>query len=184
MYPCDYLAKVGYDYLSERGDVREQLLATKPQPRKGDLNGARWLRLITWPDRVPGLKTWAGRANLPGIISGHQQRLRESTESDPIKARGWIVTAKGQGPSGIDPLVCQDPRDIGFSPSEADISIECRPGVELLAILGLELMPLISFAPRICGFVHGVRLWQFQIEERSGGYSFRWDQLEKVLING
>jgi hypothetical protein len=62
------------------------------------------------------------------------------------------------------------------------MDIQCRPGVELLAIFGLETVPLVSFGPRSCGFVHGGRLWRFSVEARDGGYAFRWGGLREEAM--
>ena len=58
--------------------------------------------------------------------------------------------------------------DIGFSPSRLGMDIQCRPAVELLAIVGLETVPLVSFGPRDCGFLHGGCVWRFTVEQREG----------------
>lgn len=86
-------------------------------------------------------------------------------------------TAKGEGPSGIDAVSAVNAIDAGFSPSNLDMDIACRPGVEVLAVLGLESVPLVSFGPRECGFLHDGRVWRFDVEERDGGYAFWWGQL-------
>lgn len=202
---CLYLARVGFDSLnvkptpiicddedrpgayaeaeraatlSDHAAVRELLLEYTPKPRQGDLDGAKWLRLITWPDRLPGLKTWAGQSTLPKIIAGHLKRLA-NVDGDLFTARGVIHSSKGQGASGLDALNCQDALDIGFSPSALGMDIECRPAVELLAIIGLETLPLVSFGPRDCGFIHNGKAWRFPVEERAGGYAFRWGPLSE-----
>jgi hypothetical protein len=54
------------------------------------------------------------------------------------------------------------------------MDIECRPAVELLAIVGLEVVPLVSFGPHQCGFLDGGNVWRFEVEERAGGYFRRW----------
>ncbi len=59
------------------------------------------------------------------------------------------------------------------------MKIECRPGVELLTIVGLESVPLVSFGARDCGFVHGGRVWKFAVENREGGYFKRWGELRE-----
>lgn len=207
---CEYLARVGYAALladlggptdPERVDeddadaiaaaqesarladharVRGAMLAAKAAPRGGDLLGARWVRIITWPDRVPGLKTWAGQSTLTRIISAHQSRLREADAADLFLATGWYQTDRGKGPSGLDARTCQDSIDVGFSASATGMAILCRPGVELLAIVGLEAVPLVSFGPRDCGFFHAGRLWRFEVESRDGGYYHRWGALRSV----
>lgn len=169
--------------LTDHQRVRELLLGQGVSPRSGDLLGAKWEQcgLITWPDRLPGLKTWAGQATLPKIITAHQRRLRADDAPDLFAVRGAYRTGKGEGPSGLDALTCQDPLDIGFSPSALGMDIECRPAVELLAIVGLESLPLVSFGSRECGFIHDGQVWRFVVEGRSGGYAFRWGPLHEWL---
>ena len=134
------------------------LLGIKAESRGGELVGAKWVCVITWPDRLPGLKTWAGQSTLPKIIAAHQRRLGKCNTADLFEARGVYRTSKGEGPSGLDASTCQDAIDVGFSASACGMDIECRPAVELLAILGLEAVPLVSFAPRVCGFAHAGKI--------------------------
>lgn len=211
---CDFLAKIGFESLlaqaggptvpewrddddqdtiraaeyaarmNDHDRLGDLLLSSKPEPRSGDLNGAKWLRLITWPDRVPGLKTWAAQSTLPKIIAAHQRRLRESDERDLFAARGAFRTGKGEGPSGLDWGTCRDAIDVGFSPSLHGMEIECRPAVELLAIVGLECVPIVSFGPRECGVIHDGAVWRFPVEQRDGGYFFRWGLIREEQLNG
>jgi hypothetical protein len=60
------------------------------------------------------------------------------------------------------------------------MDVQCRPAVELLAVVGLEAVPLVSFGPRLCGFVHDGQLWRFEVEGRSGGYAYRWGEVSAV----
>lgn len=210
MDTCEYLARVGYAALladlggptepewadedddeavtaadeaarlADHARVRDLLISSKAEPRAADLLGARWVRLITWPDRIPGLKTWAGQSTLPKIITAHQRRLRESEEADLFEARGVYRTGKNEGPSGLDAGTCRDAIDIGFSPSKLGMDIVCRPAVELLAIVGLEAVPLVSFGARECGFLHDSRAWRFQVEPRDG-YYHRWGDMHEHM---
>lgn len=215
MTAAEYLARVGLDYLIEtrlggptlvydddddrthaeaadlgrpidHARVRELLLGTDPKPRAGDLAGAKWLGIITWPDRVPGLKTWSGQATLAKLIAAHQARMRPGKDrpdgwdaADLFAVRGLYRTGKGEGSSGIDATTCRDAIDIGFSPSQLGMDVVCRPAVELLAIVGLESVPLVSYGPRDCGFVHGGRVWRFAVESRDGGWIHRWGELRE-----
>jgi hypothetical protein len=168
--------------LADHAKLRDVLVHAKPEPRAGELLGAKWVRLITWPDRVPGLKTWAAQSTLPKIIKAHQSRLREADANDLFEAKGHYRTSKGEGPSGLDALTCQGAIDIGFSPSRLGMDIQCRPAVELLAIVGLETVPLVSFGPRDCGFLHGGCVWRFTVEQREGGYFYRWGTLKQEEV--
>lgn len=182
--------------LADMERVRQRLIDTedRPMPRAADLNGARWMgRVITWPDRVPGLKTWAGLLTLPKIIEQRRTALRRSPERtdlltwrtfpavmEPGKKDRDAEAAEGTGQSGLDALTCQDAIDVGFSPNVLGIAVAYRPGLELLAVVGLESLPLVSYGPRECGFVHGGAAWRFKVEPRDGGYLYRWGQLKQV----
>lgn len=203
MDTCDALARIGYAaLLADLGDLAVQrridddpsvaqaarladhrrvhaaLIASAPRPQQyGD--GATWIRAITWPERVPGLVTWAGRSSLPHIIAAHQRRLADvDPATDPFDAVG-VYRPPQEGPSGIDARTCQDARDIGFSPRAIGMPTRCRPAVELLAILGLETVPLVSYDYRSCGFVADGTLWRFCVEARAGGYYHRWGPLHR-----
>jgi len=194
--PAEYLASVGFDALvgerslprdeddpesverarlRDHARVRKTLLeATATALTNSD--GASWLRRrITWPDRVPGLRTWAGQMTLAKIIAKQRTLLSSAQGADLFEAR-----AAARGSTGIDPLGCVDAIDAGFSLDAQGMAIEQRPGLELLAILGLELVPLVSFGSRECGFVHGGQLWRFDVLPRSGEYYRRWDNLRRV----
>jgi hypothetical protein len=201
--------------------ARELLHIGDVEPRNNGLHGIRWGRtdadgiLIDWPDRVPGLKTWAGRQSLHMIV---RQRLSELSVGlalpeppadwfawldDPAarpkpkpkkgpKAKG-IATgealAEGEaaqegiqvasGASGIDALVVVTALDAGFSLSSLGIPVPSRPFTELLAVIGLQSLPLVSFGPRVCGFVHGGNVWRFAVKDRDG-WGKVWGPLERV----
>lgn len=197
MNACEYLAPIGFDCLlgtatpprdeddpesvaaARRDDhqrVRDLLLSTPATSLPGR-DGAVWVRRLTWPDRVPGLKTWAGNQTLPKLISKLQVAVRKSPSEDLFELR---VPMKGA--TGIDALSCQNAIDIGFSPSTLDMEVLQRPALELLAIVGLERLPLLSFANRVCGFVEKGRIWQFPVEERDGGYYHRWGTLKEIRL--
>ena len=78
------------------------------------------------------------------------------------------------GTSGFDPVLALDPRDVGFSPNDIGLPIFQRPALELLAILGANIVPLVSFGYRQCGFIFDGKLHRFSVEARSGGYLFQW----------
>jgi hypothetical protein len=205
MNPCDYLARVGYGLLVPHpaepdmgGDDPDWVADNDPERyaaavvtalRKDHESvmvrlrdseaepvhhyvGARWLgTLITWPDRMPCLKTWAGQMTLPGIIKKSRAAIRGHTDEDP-----FAFSAPLKGVTGFDPLPAQSALDIGFNPARLDMPIFQRPAVELLAVYGLESLPLVSFGRRDCGFVHGGRLWRFAVEERDG-WLHRWGMM-------
>lgn len=206
MFPYDYLARLGFDsllaeaggptprqYTNDEEDDNNELARVEREtaaldhgrvlelllrPAKllhPDTHGIRWgTRRITWPDRVPGLRTWAGQVNLAKIVAKHQKAPKQSP--DPIAdlfAWGYF----GEGASGIDPGAAPNALDHGYSLSRAEESVWQRGLVELLAIAGLETVPLVSFDARVCGFVHADRVWRFELIGRDGGYFYKWGTL-------
>jgi hypothetical protein len=141
--------------------------------RKRVANGEdSWFLPITWPDRVPDLVTWSGQQTLSKIV-GTRITMLEGTIEDLYEFR-----APHKSVSGLDGWCAQSAIDIGFSPSTHDMLIMQRPALELLAILGLENVPLISYSARTCGFVHDKTLWKFRVESRNGNYYHRWGELD------
>lgn len=181
-FACEYLARIGFATLAgvpadkarphDHATARDAMLAVKPTPLQGR-EGVAWFCSITWPDRLPGLKPWAGNATLAKII---RDRLKLIKEADDLFALKYPMDTA----SGIDGLSCQDSRDIGFSPSAIGMPVVQRPGVELLAIVGMECVPLVSFRPGHVGFLHDGRAWRIVIERRSGSYHRRWGRLMAV----
>lgn len=197
MNACEYLSRVGFDALlgtatpsadeddaeaveaarlADHRRVCNRLLSVPAKPLVGR-EGVSWLGQITWVDRVPGLKTWAGQVTLPKLISKLQDAIRKPSPDDLFEFRCPL-----KGATGIDALSCQNAIDIGFSPNALDMPVVQRPAMELLAIYGLETLPLLSFASRVCGFVHDGKLWRFPVEERDGGYYHRWGTVTEVRL--
>ncbi len=176
----------------------------RPRPL-GDSDGASWLGFtITWPNRVPDLKPWAGRSTLPQIITQRRASLKKMPDDVRMRVSlyEWSVfpdrkpakkakvpagadaepgedLREGEGHSGIDSLCCPNALDAGFSPAALDMPVAYRPALELLAIIGMEFVPLVSFGARECGFVHDGRVWRFAVEPRDGGYRYRWGALKE-----
>lgn len=195
MNACEYLARIGFDAmietctpaadeddpdsieaarLADHAIVRGKILGTKATPLAGR-DGAKWIVEINWPDRIPGLKSWTGQMTLPKLIRRLQDLLRTSDEPDL-----FAVSVPAVGVSGIDALSCVDALDAGFSVSRLEMPVFQRPALELLAILGLQQLPLISFAPRVCGFLHDGQVWKMPLHARDGGYYFRFGDLTPV----
>lgn len=201
-YPCELLARIGFDFL--RGDYRawpgdyrawptdeddpesmaearakehrhvsRKLLDTSPHQFPHGA-GCTWHLQITWPDRVPGLVTWSGQQTLTKLIADRQALLGEPRD-DLYEFSVGSKTA-----SGIDATSCLDSIDVGFNPRAHDMLIASRPGIELLAIVGLERVPLISYANRECGFAHEGKLYRFTVEPREGNYYHRWGEISTV----
>ena len=191
MTPCELLARVGFDLLNANPtpprdeDDRESIAAAMRQDHQSiarllrdankpaemkPYNGARWLdRIIDWPDRVPALKVWAGNMTLPKIIVKHVKAMGDEPIDDL-----FAFTAPLKGASGIDARSAPKAIDIGFSLSALDMAIEQRPCVELLAIVGLQSVPLISFGRHEVGVLHDGKLYRWPIEDRDGDYLKRW----------
>lgn len=192
---CEYLARVGFLHLLldyeepciEEGDesaiaealrarhsyVLRKLIASTPEPIPNS-QGLRWIVRVTWPDRVPGLVTWSGQQSLSKIIVKNQVQLRKQKPGCNLyELRTYCETS-----SGIDARACPNSIDLGFNPRRHGILIEQRPAMELLAIVGLETLPLLSFGFRRCGFLHDGKAWMFEVETRDGGYYHRWGQVK------
>lgn len=195
MSPCELLARIGFDALNtspanhgtfadydEDRDhsamaviadhrniadrMRESELSDNP-----NYNGATWMgHLIDWPDRVPAVKSWAGQMSLKKIIAKFVKSLGKAPIDDLFAFRAGL-----KGASGIDARVCPNAIDVGFNlPDHPDMLIEMRPGVELLAMIGMQHVPIVSFARREVGVMHDSKLYRWQIEKRDGGYLRRW----------
>lgn len=141
---------------------------------KTGCDGVNWMLPITWPDRVPGLITWSGQMTLAKSIAKLQDALRVSTSTDL-----FTLTMPLTGATGIDAIATQNTSDIGFSPNKLSMPVNQRVGLELLAIVGLESVPLVSFGPRDCGFIHDGKAWRFAVEDRDGGYLKRWGNVDE-----
>lgn len=189
MLACDYLARVGFLALrgpavdfelddaieTEHQRVRAALLDGPIAASMYSDNVVRIGRtMVTWPDRVPGLITWAGQQSLAKIAAKLRKDIARSDEPDLFALR-----VASLGMSGIDASVCPDAIDVGFSLPAAKMQIAYRPAVELLAIIGLESVPLVSFRRRECGFVHDRTVWRFSVEAREQGYYRRWGELHR-----
>lgn len=197
MNTCEYLARIGFSFLcgtptepldpDDQNCIEEAFTFDHRRVKSflGDLiaspmTGRSGVRLasvmdITWPDLVPDLKTWAGQQTLDKMINKLASAVRDSKENNPFSLRMPI-----RGATGFDSLSCGDAIDIGFSPAALDMEVMQRPALELLAIIGLEQVPIICFGKRVCGFIHDEKVWQFPVEARDGGYYHRWGGLSRV----
>ena len=169
---CDLLARIGLRaFGGNQALARNVILSTEPKPRGANKNGCQWMLPVTWPDRVPALKTWSGQQTLLKLIKSRQALLASSNEADLMAVR---VVA--QGVTGLDLLSAPRAIDIGFSLDQLDIPIEQRVGMELLAIHALCTVPLVSLPSRRreCGVIYDGRLWTWPVEERDTHYYSRW----------
>jgi hypothetical protein len=166
--------------------VYDALTGTDPSPVQNRA-GVQWIIPITWPDRVPQLAIWSGQQALAKIIAKNQRaiqgRERRSGRRLETFARATdthdpcTFTAPLHGASGLDIQSCPRSIDVGFSPAALDMAVWQRPALELLAILGVEIVPLVSLAVNEYGYIHEGRLWRFPIVARDGGYYHAWGPL-------
>lgn len=157
--------------LSDHIRVRDALIDTKPRPRGANSSGVQWVRPITWPDRMPGFVTWSGQMTLEKTVKKWQAEIKKATDL-------YTHTVYAVGSSGFDPLTTQSALDIGFSPAALLMPIQQRPGLELLAIVGLETLPLVSWPRRKshvreCGFILDGIVYRMPVEHREH-YYYRW----------
>lgn len=173
-----FLAEIGLkQFEAEPFERVVPTLLTKAEPVI-NRDGCRWFTHISWPDRVPELKTWAGRVTLHGLIGKLQKALRggriESGE-DLLRFEAPI-----KGVSGFDHAAAADPIDIGFSPAALDMPIIQKPGQELLAVYAMECLSLVSSSHptrRMCGFLWEGSVYEMEVQPRAGGCYFRWGPL-------
>ena len=190
--------------------VLERMLESAPKPCPFG-EGVYWITRIDWPDRMPHLQTWTGQVTLPKLIKKYQSALREHVKQrekervierreldaaiqaaapdDPpqpprLNPRDDLFSLQMplHGASGLDAAAAPDPVDAGFSLHQTGMLVYQRIAVELLAIIGLQQVPLVSYGIRWCGFLHAGRAWQFRIEMRSGGYYSRWLSMSEVRV--
>lgn len=195
MSPCELLARIGFDALNtspanqydfpDYDDDREYSALAQiadhcsvaDRMRESELtdnqnyNGVVWLgRRIDWPDRVPAMKTWAGQMSLKKIIGKFVKSLGKQPINDLFAFRAPL-----KGASGLDSRSCPNAIDVGFSlNAHPEMLVEMRPGIELLAVIGLQQMPILSFARRDVGILYDGKIYRWRIEKRDGGYLSRW----------
>lgn len=168
--PCEFLAGIGWEFM--RGMPIKESLMTAPREWE-HRDGAWWFMPITWPDRVPALKTWAGQLTLTKLIKKYQKVLENIPEEEFL----YHECAIG-GISGMDPLRYIGAIDAGFSLNSLEMKTIQKPGMELLAIVGLETLPLVSISRDMAGFIYEGRIYEIKIKKRDGGYLSHWDYIE------
>lgn len=183
--PCEILARVGFEialqaiggsvvsddeadgHKDDHARVADYLRSDKPTER---YETVRWLgRRLMWPHRLPELVTWGGQQTLAKLIARRQSALGRDRIENILS-----FTAPMTGASGLDPLINLDALDVGFSPNQLGMSVMQRPGVELLAILALESVPIISFGRQRYAISHEMIQWEFRVESRGSKYYKRW----------
>lgn len=173
----DTLARIGLDHLGGEESARAAIM--HPVEPDGDRLGVKWCRRITWPDRLPGLVTWGGQQSLAKLIRERQKAVKAANAGPLID-----ITAPMKGVSGLDNLAAGDPLDIGFNPASLGIPIIQRPAAELLAIVGLETVPLVSFSRRVVGIIHDGVIWKMKVQPRGNYGYFRWPHLMHAVPVG
>jgi len=96
------------------------------------------------------LMTWSGSQRGPRIFRLFQETLSNVNIADPFNQPIAVCDPQASRPDkAIAPFYFDSRRDgtsqdIGFSPDENDVSVECYPTVEILALIGIQ-----RFRPRI-----------------------------------
>lgn len=196
---CELLAAIGMQHLAQQVHSERdsddahanewppadhhaaKLELLKPAKKAVIGDGVTWgERRISWPDRVPGLVTWTGQQTLASGIRALQGGLRDAAGDGRVNSGADIfeVQAPMTGGLGVDPTTTLDAADVGFSTTAQKMPVMRRVGIELLAVLGLETVPLVSFGWRECGFIFRGRMWTFSVEPRAGGYYYRWGNVQ------
>lgn len=206
--PCDYFAQVGFRWVldrigraqpdhdwSEEGGYPEDRQRYLDARRSDHQRVADWLRsldvappgnsegakltdeigdlYLTWPRRVPAIKVWAGQLTLAKIIKKLQKALPKQVPD--IMAAEATVT----GATGIDRFSAPTSLEVGFSLNGTNTKIVARVGVELLACLGLEQVPLLLYPDRRIGYWAGGEHYAFRVEPREQYYR-RFGEAERT----
>lgn len=203
--PLDYFAQVGffalldhiggptqpdYDWSRDTEDERQQeearrlycearrtdhqrltdwLRRAKVTPRQ-HYDGCRIADLrLYWPDRVPRLKTWSGHQSLARLASDRIKAL------PPDVPDLLTVAAPLQGASGLDRMAAPTSLETGWSANDLLIPTVTRIGAELLAMIGLERLPITIYPDLVMEYTAGGARWRVQREDRDGYYG-RWSQ--------
>lgn len=143
--------------------LREQKPKEIPNRNGMDFGDLR----IMWPDRVPALKAWAGQQTLAKITKARQKLLKD--EIMDVMA----FEAALSGTSGIDASVATTALEDGFSADALGMERVTRVGMELLAIVGLNTIPITVYPDGKIGYDHEGWHWVFRNEKRNE-YYWRW----------
>lgn len=203
--PCDWFAQLGFfrvleiigpsepaeDWSKEGGtdaDHEAYLAARRDEHQRV----AEWLRCakvrtiqyhngmwfgdlqIAWPDRVPALKVWAGQQTLAKLAKQRQKALPKKV-SDVLAAEASI-----SGSSGLDKSTATTSLEDGFSVHVQGMQRITRVGMELLAMIGAECIPLTVYPDGRIGYTANDSRWAFCVEAR-GDYYGRWSEARLVI---
>lgn len=213
--PAEYFAQVGFRWVLERigptepvqdwsdeggddGDRQEYLAAR----RRDHQRVADWLRdaevkpianrngcdigdvRVMWPDRVPSLKVWSGQQTLAKIVKQRQQALPKEV-ADVLACEAAI-----SGSSGLYKPCATTALEDGFSVDALGIRRVTLVGMELLAIIGLETLPITVYPDRSIGYdaaegpaesVTKACRYLFRVEDRNDYYG-RWSTAERERV--
>lgn len=221
--PVDVFARAAYLHIAgNRSHITprsrdEIVLAALTDPsrkpeyyRTGTDMVANWLGVrIRWPQRLPDLRTWAGQQTLRHVIEARREALAYDIVTQAKKSRQKIDLPEDvglldwrrpiHGMLGIDHRSTASNLDIGFSPDALGMRVNCYAAAELLAILGVDLMPLIRWGHRAYGYIttdhmhapdpdrrprvmSDIRAWRFACPNRSK-YLTTWSIATEVAWN-
>lgn len=136
---------------------------------------------ITWHRELPRLKVWAGQMSLATIIAPRLIAIQsdDATRQSLFDFRIAMRDAKSNvpiGASGLDPRSIVDARAAGFSPSDLSIAVAQYPAVDLLAIIGLQVSPIMRISWNEYAYTGAPNswdtqdAWSFRLVAREGGY--------------
>lgn len=165
----EYLAARRRDHQRVADWLREAEVRPIPNRNGADIGGVR----VMWPDRVPALKVWAGKQTLAKIVAQRQKALPKEV--------GDVLTAEAGigGSSGLYKPCATTALEDGFSVDAAGMKRVTRIGMELLAIIGLETIPVTVHPDGFLSYEAGESRWLFRIEDRNDYYG-RWGTAERV----
>jgi len=120
-------------------------LVQQPVSDAGDHLRLADLRLDWWREQSglnPGMRFWAGQQSARSVL---RNLLAAGADCDP---RDWLdASATTGGRLGVDPMGSWRAIEIGWSINEHNsIQMQCRPLVEALAFLALQVAPVQSGA--------------------------------------
>jgi hypothetical protein len=121
---------------------------------------------VRWHLALPELKIWAGQATMETLVSGRIAALHEAGDlPDDTRLLDWTIPYRTM--SGLDPRTAATSIDIGFSPAALGMDMSTYVAAELLAVLGMELSPLLRYGREEYGYqdMHG-DWWAFRVVER------------------
>lgn len=136
------LAKVGWSFLNPKNKIITRPganLATmirllQPISYGDKCPQCQWFTPITWHLRVPDLSLPWNSTNLVPVVEKLQRMILNNEAKIDVQGLLSFVDDHGN-----------------------------RPGVQLLAIIGLEQLPIISYSPRRVGFILERAIWNFEI---------------------